>query len=71
MVLGMPNNPHRSNLTARLADSQEAFACKVRIGLERLHTLRDTYDAVDYAMYSHGRSAILHLRAIQGHRDTL
>lgn len=64
----MPNNPHRSNLTARLAQSQETFARKVAIGLERLHTLQDTYDAVDYAMYSHGRSAITHIRAIQNRR---
>ena len=67
----MPNNPHRSNLTARLADSQELYARKVALGLERLHTLQDTYDAVDIVTYSHGDSAMHHIRAIQSRRRAI
>ena len=65
----MPNNPHRSNLTARLADSQELAARVAYIGLERLKTVQQTYDAADYCVYGLGSRDMLH--AIQRRRDVI
>ena len=56
----MPNNPHRSNLTARLADSQESHARKVLtarpLNVVRVQTsyVEDTQAAIDL-LREHGK----------------